>query len=52
MGKSNIIRRWVDGSLRRISIVDFNGFRLSKMYKRFRVKRFEKGIFYVIKFFI
>ena len=36
----------VEISLRSISIVDFKGFRFSKLYKRFGVKKVKKGIFF------
>ena len=35
-----------------IIIVDFEGFRFSKVYKRFGVYKVKEGVFYVIDFII
>ena len=38
-GDINFIRGYVDFYSRSTSMVDFKGFRFSKVYKRFRVKK-------------
>ena len=52
MGWNKFIGGFVDMSSRSIFNVDFKGFRFSKVYKRFGVKKVKKEVFYVIKFII
>ena len=47
MGGTSIIRYWVGISLRWILVVDFEGFRFLKMYKRFGVLKVKEWVFYV-----
>ena len=49
---TSFIGGWVGISLRLILIVDFKGFRFSKVYKRFGVQKVKKRVFYVVKFII
>ena len=51
-GGTSFIRYWVGISLRLILIVDFEGFRFSKVYKGFGVLKVEEGVFYVDEFII
>ena len=51
-GGLSFIRYWVGISLRLILIVDFEGFRFSKVHKGFGVLKVKEGVFYVDEFII